>query len=274
VWRSVAVFAATSFLALVALSSQHTSTIRVPVRLVTVPALVASKDGKYIPGLLAKDFHLSDNGQQKAFKLDAYSASLSLAVAIEVDQNVRDYLPFIARVGNMLESAVAAEAGETGLLTYNDEVSVAKPFGDGELSAILKKITPSGYGAKMVEAGIKAVELLSTREPSHSRVLLLIGQPGDGGSKQNVGELLVRAEEQNVQIYTLRLPLLDKAFVADSFGLRGLSAQHWRGGYEASVELTRAIPALRPALWQENVRRSLRQDVLFVRSQGRALYRA
>ena len=213
----------------------------------TVPALVASKDGKYIPGLLAKDFHLSDNGQQKAFKLDAYSASLSLAVAIEVDQNVRDYLPFIARVGNMLESAVAAEGGETALLTYNDEVSVAKPFGDGELSAILKKITPSGYGAKMVEAGIKAVELLSTREPSHSRVLLLIGQPGDGGSKQNVGELLVRAEEQNVQIYTLRLPLLDKAFVADSFGLRGLSAQHWRGGYEASVELTRAIPALRHA---------------------------
>jgi hypothetical protein len=93
---------------------------------VSVPTLVASKEGKYIPGLLATDFQLFDNRQEKAFRLDAYSASLSLAVAIEVDQNVRDNVPFISRVGNIIESAVAAEGGETALLTYNDEVAVAK----------------------------------------------------------------------------------------------------------------------------------------------------
>ncbi len=250
--RNVAVLAAVPFLTLVPLHSQQTPTIRVPVRLVSVPTLVASKEGIYIPGLLATDFHLSDNGQEKAFTLDTYSASLSLVVAIEVDQNVRDYVPFISRVGNMIESAVAAEGGETALLTYNDEVAVAKSFKNGELSAILRKITPSGHGARMVDAGMKAVELLATRDPSHSRVLLLIGQPADEGSQGNVNELLVKAEEHNVQIYTLRLPLLNKAFVSDSFQLRGLPDQGWRGGYQASMELTRAIPALRHATKSAN----------------------
>lgn len=245
--RNVAVLVAMPFLRLAALHSQQPPTIRVPVRLVSVPTLVASKEGKYVPGLLANDFHVSDNGQEKAFTLDAYSASLSLAVAIEVDQNVRDYVPFISKVGNLIESAVAAEGGETVLLTYNDEVAVAKSFETGELSAILRKITPSGHGAKMVDAGMKAVELLATRDPSHSRVLLLIGQPVDDGSRGKVNELLVKAEEHNVQIYTLRLPLLNKAFVSDSFQLRGLPDQGWRGGYQASTELTRAIPALRQA---------------------------
>jgi VWFA-related protein len=245
--RNVAALAGVPFLTLVVLHSQQAPTIRVPVRLVSVPTLVASKEGKYIPGLLATDFHLSDNGHEKAFTLDTYGASLSLAVAIEVDQNVRDYVPFISRVGNIIENAVAAEGGETALLTYNDEVAVAKSFENGELSAMLRKITPSGHGAKMVDAGMKAVELLATRDLSHSRVLLLIGQPVDDGSEGKVNELLVKAEEHNVQIYTLRLPLLNKAFVSDSFQLRGLPAQDWHGGYQASIELTRAIPALRHA---------------------------
>jgi hypothetical protein len=99
----------------------------------------------------------------------------------------------------------------------------------------------------MVDAGMKAVELLAARDPSRSRVSLLIGQPLDDGSKGKASELLAKAEQHNVQVYTLRLPLLDKAFVSDSFQLYGLSDQGWRGGYQASVELTRAVPALRRA---------------------------
>lgn len=229
------------------LDSEQASTIRVPVRLVSVPTLVASKEGKYIPGLMATDFHLFDNGQEKVFTLDTYSPSLSIAVAVQVDQNVRDYVPLVSRVGNLIESAVGAEGGEMALLTYNDEVAVAKSFEGGDLSSILRNIHPSGHGAKMVDAGMKAVELLATRDSSHSRVLLLIGQPLDDGSKGTVNDLLAKAEKHNVQIYTLRLPLLDKAFVSDSFRLQGLSDQGWRGGYQASVELTRAVPALRRA---------------------------
>jgi VWFA-related protein len=214
---------------------------------VSVPTLVASTAGKYIPGLLATDFRLYDDDRPKAFRLDTASTTLSLAVAIEVNQNVSDYVPFISRVGSIIESAVTPEGGETALLTYNDEVTVAKSFERGELTAILRKITPSGHGAKMVDAGIKAIELLATRDPSHSRVLLFIGQPVDAGSQAKVNDLLVKAEEHNVQIYALRLPFFNKAFVSDSFRIRGLPDQGWRGGYEASVELTRTIPALRHA---------------------------
>ena len=57
--------------------------------------------------------------------------------------------------------------------------------------------------------------------------------------------LEANAERENVQIYALTLPIAGKAFVSDSFSLQGLGSQGYRGGYEASVELTKAVPALR-----------------------------
>jgi hypothetical protein len=40
-------------------------TIRVPVRLVTLPTLVFSKEGRLITGLQRGDFHVYDNGRRK-----------------------------------------------------------------------------------------------------------------------------------------------------------------------------------------------------------------
>jgi hypothetical protein len=56
-----------------------------------------------------------------------------------------------------------------------------------------------------------------------------------------------KPSEKNIQIYALTLPLLGKSFVSDSFALQGLGSQWYKGGYQASIELTKAVPALRRA---------------------------
>src|SRR4051812_42386634 len=73
------------------LPAQDPPVIHVPVRLVTVPTLAASKQGKYISGLTAANFRLTDNGKEKAFTLDPYTASLSVVVAVQINGNVRSY---------------------------------------------------------------------------------------------------------------------------------------------------------------------------------------
>jgi VWFA-related protein len=228
-------------------AAQQPPTIRVPVRLVSVPTLVVSTQGKYISGLAASDFRLTDNGRPQKFKLDTDSLPVSIVIAVQVDQDVREYVPFITNVGSLLENSLAAATGEAALIKYNDEVSVAKPFGAEGLHTALRDISPSGHGAHMIDAGLRAIALLKERTGARSRVLLFIGQPIDDGSSAKLEMLEAQAERENVQVYALALPLLGKSFVSDSFGLQGLGSQWYKGGYQASVELTKAVPALRRA---------------------------
>jgi VWFA-related protein len=234
------------FFALCSLA-QQTGSIRVPVRLVSVPTLVVSKDGKYIPGLPAEKFQLTDNGRPRRFTLDTEDVPVSIAVVVQVDQDVREYLPFLSKVGALLDNSLAAASGEDALITYNDEISVVKRFGKGDMQTAMEKVKPAGHEARMIDAGLRAVALLKERTGKGSRVLLFIGQPKESGSAAKVDVLAEQAEQENIQVYSLTLPLLDKSFVSDSFHLEGLGSQWWKGGYKASVELTRAVPALRRA---------------------------
>jgi VWFA-related protein len=228
-------------------AAQQPPTIRVPVRLVSVPTLVVSTQGKYISGLSLSDFRLADNGRPQSFKLDTDSVPISIVIAVQVDQDVRAYIPFIAQVGNLIDNSLTAVTGEAALIQYNDEISVTKPFGDLDLETEMRKISPSGHGTRMIDAGLRAIDLLKRRPGPRSRILLFIGQPIDSGSRAKLDVLQAQAEQDNVQIYAFTLPLFGKSFVSDSFALQGFGSQWYKGGYEASVELTRAVPALRRA---------------------------
>lgn len=185
---------------------------------------------------------MADDDQPQKITLDVDSLTISLVVAVQANQDVRDYLGFIAKTGALLDNSLAAAMGEVALITYNDEVTVAKPFGHGDLAPALKVISPSGHKANMVDAGIRAIEMLKERPSPSSRVLLFIGQPVESGSKDKLETLAANAERENIQIYALTLPNLGKKFVSDSFSVQGPL-----GGFAASVELTKAVPALRRA---------------------------
>ena len=60
-------------------------TIRTSVRLVTVPTLVFSKEGKLIPGLDANNFRVFDNGRQVRITLDTFSVPVSVVVAVQTN---------------------------------------------------------------------------------------------------------------------------------------------------------------------------------------------
>jgi VWFA-related protein len=227
--------------------AQDTSTIQVPVRLVTVPTLVVSESGKFIPDLKIADFRLTEDGQLRKVNLDTDALPLSVAVAVQIDHDVRTYLPFISRVGSILDDSLAAVTGETSLIAYNDSVELIKPFGDSDLRSAMRKLSPAGRGAHMVDAGLLALEMLRARKGPRSRILLYIGQPFESGSTRKLAALESEAERDNVQIYALKLPIYGAAFVSDTFRLEGLGSQAYRGGYQASVELTRAVPALQHA---------------------------
>lgn len=226
-------------------NAQQPSTIRIPVPLVNIPTLVVSKDGKYIPGLSAKDFRVTDNDRPQTIQADVDVLSISLVVALQANQEIREYLEFIQRTGALLDDSMAGATGQTALITYNDGVAVAKPFEHGDFRDALRGVSLSSDKANAIDAGIRAIELLKGRPSQYSRVLLFIGQPIDAGSRAKLETLEADAERENVQIYALTLPILGKTFVSQNFTLEGLGSQWYKGGYTTSVNLTKAVPALR-----------------------------
>jgi VWFA-related protein len=223
--------------------AQETPVIRVPVRLVTLPALVFSKENRLIPGLQISDFRVFDNGRRQTATLETTAAPVSVALAVQANQDVRAYAPFIAKAGSVIETLLVGESGEAAVIAYNSDVTVLKTFGAGDVQSTLAKISANGRHARMIDAGFRAISLLKERPAARARVLLFIGQAMDSGSESNLASLREQAERENVSIYALTLPEFGKAFVSDTFSLQGVSRAE-RGGFKAGVDLGKLITVL------------------------------
>jgi VWFA-related protein len=228
------------------LSAQSTPTIRVPVRLVTVPTLVLGPDNHVVPNLQPGDFRLFDQDRPQAFTVDTTVTPLSVVLAIQANHEIRDYLPFLAKVGSSLDALLVGETGESAVIVYADEVTLAKPFESGDLTATLRALVSGGVHARSIDAGVRALAMLRQRPATRTRVLLYIGQPADHGSDYTLDDLRRDAERDNITVHALALPEAGKSFVSETFSLKGLSSANVleRGGFKAGVDLTRLIPVL------------------------------
>jgi VWFA-related protein len=216
----------------------------VPARLVSVPTLVLSSGNRVLPNLQAADFRLFDNERARPFALDTSVAPLSVVIGVQANRDIREYLPFIARTGSVLEALLAGASGESAVIEYGNDVAVTKPFESGDLSEAFRHLAADGFRARSIDAAVRGLAMLRLRPPSRTRVLLLIGQASDHGSEYSLSDLRRDAERDNVIVHALALPEIGKAFVSDTFALRGLSSATERGGFKASADLTRLVPVL------------------------------
>jgi VWFA-related protein len=226
-----------------ALHAQEPPAIRVPVPLATIPTLVFSQDNRLVPDLHASNFRLLDNGRPQSIAVDESDAPISVAVIVQANRDVRAYLPFIAKAGSVIDALVAGASFESALIRYEDDVATLKPFDTGDLSAALKTLSFRGRSARMLDAADRAIRLLAARPPSHTRILLVIGQPIDAGSESSVDALLPLADAARVSVFTLSLPLIGKAFVSDTFWLHGVT-QAERGGFRTGTDFKNLIQIL------------------------------
>ena len=226
------------------IGAQQIPTIRVPVRLVSVPTMVFTRESRIVNGLQAADFRILDNGRLQTPSLNTSSTPVSVALVIQVNQDVREYLPFIKTAGSAIEALLVGESGEAAVVTYGSEVAVVKPFDAGSVPSAFRSISANGRPARMVDGGIRALALLARRPSARTRVLLFIGQALDDGSESALAALREGVEKENVAVHALTLPEFGKAFVSDTFSLQGLSSKADRGGFKASADFGRLISVL------------------------------
>ena len=168
-------------------SSQPQATISTTTTEVLVPTLVEEKNGNIIYGLKQKDFILEDNGITQKIHVQEEMDTAPVALVVAVELGGASVLEFdkLARLGPLLDLFLADPRSRVALVGFDSSQHLVQDFtraGD-EVDKELKELQPGDGGAAILDTISYSVNLLQTQPRSYRRVLLLISEKRDHGSK-------------------------------------------------------------------------------------------
>jgi VWFA-related protein len=247
--RGFAAAAATTVVAIVLGTialSQQPPTFTARRNLVPVPTLVKDAEGNAVYGLGAKDFVVEDDGVEQAIHLDEAPDAPILSLVIAVETGRRAFREFgrMAGLAAMLDPLLSRRGNEAALLLFDSKVTVAEDFISRSdiLEDDLNHLTAGDHGAAIVDAVAYAAKMLAARPVQSRRVLLLISETRDQGSRVAKVEDAVRMIEQsNALVYALPF----SPYISQQLDVgRGANKDEWG----PTVDLIEKAAALRQAM--------------------------
>jgi VWFA-related protein len=194
------------------------ATIRTNVPLVIVPATVTDRKGHYIDGLGPRDFVLLDNGKRQKFQLDTSDTTLipiSIVIAVQADGPAAPAIAKLHKVGSMIQPLITGDRGEAAVVTFADDVNVVQNFTSSpfRISDAFEAIRATDSNpAHLIDAVEKAVQMLAARPANRRKVILLVSESRDRGSKAKLGDTIEQAQREDVTIYTASYSAYATAF--------------------------------------------------------------
>jgi VWFA-related protein len=185
--------------------SPDTFNIVTTVDVVTTPVMVTDRDGGWMHGLRAEQFHLFDNEKEQNIKVDVTYVPISLVIVVESSSRVEAVLPQIRRIGSLIEPLVIGEQGEAAVVAYDARIRVLQDFTSdaAKVTEAVKKITPGSLSSRMVDGVFEATRLLRNRPKDRRRIIMLIGETRDFGSASRLRETLITLQLNNVVFYSV-----------------------------------------------------------------------
>lgn len=187
--------------------------VRVRVSLVSTPVTVKDAKGHLVDDLAAANFHVTDNGvEQKITHFDFGGDPLSLVILLETSSRVDSMLPEIRKTGVLFTQTVIGADGEAAVVGFNDGVDKLQDFtkDSDAIESTISRLQTADSGSKLYDAMSVALDMLSKRrEPTAQtpgrRILFVLSETLDLGSETKLGEVLRKAQLENVTIYSVGL---------------------------------------------------------------------
>jgi len=188
--------------------------LQVRVTLINTPVTVRNAKGEMVHTLEATDFHITDNGvSQRIEHFDVGGEPLSLVILFETSSRVAPMMPQIRKTGILFTQAVIAASGEAAILGFNDSIDKLQGFTNDsdQIEKTVSRLDTSTEGSKLYDAMAAGVEMLASRpqataeNPGRRRVLFIVSEAADNGSKAKLGEVLRQAQLANITIYSVGL---------------------------------------------------------------------
>ena len=174
----------------------ETANLRVTTTEVLVPTLVEGKGGSILYGLKPQDFVLEDNGVPQKIKVQPEMDTAPVALVVAVEQGGVSVLEFdkLARLGPLLDVFLFDPRSQVALVGFDSVPHLIQDFthSDDQVNAELTKLEPGNGGAAILDTVNYAVTLLESQPKEYRRVLLLISEERDHGSKHTKPVQLIR----------------------------------------------------------------------------------
>jgi VWFA-related protein len=220
VLRSFSVFAAAALFFPLLAQEPDNSTIRANVPLVLAPVTVTDKKGNFIDGLSVDDFRLTDDGVAQKIRMDTSDtvlAPVSLMVLIQASGISAPALARIERVGGLIKPLVIGQRGQAAVIEFDDEIRVRTEFtSDADLisAAFQRTRSRSIRTARLIDAVAEGVKMLDTRSPNNRRVMLVLSESRDRGSKGKLSEVIEQAQRAGVVVYAATYSVQGSTFLS------------------------------------------------------------
>jgi VWFA-related protein len=165
----------------------ETTTLRVTANEVLVPTLVEKPGGGVVYGLKPQDFVLEDNGVPQKIRVQEEMDTAPVALVVEVELGGVGVLEFnkLAKLGPLLDLFLSDGKGHAALVGFDSKPHLIRDFthSSDEVNADLKRLRPGDGGDAILDSVSYAVDLLESEPKEYRRVLLLISEERDHGSK-------------------------------------------------------------------------------------------
>ena len=167
--------------------NKSTQTLRVTTNEVLVPTLVESRNGRILYGLRQKDFVLEDNGVPQQIRVQEEMDTAPVALVIAVEEGGASALEFDkwAKLGPLLDLFLTDARSQAAIVGFDSRPNLIHDFTHSKesLSDSMQHLEPGNGGAAILDTVSYGVDLLETQSKSFRRVLLLISEQRDHGSK-------------------------------------------------------------------------------------------
>lgn len=190
---------------LVLLSCPCCAQFKSTVPLVVAPTTITDSHGRFVDGLTPEDLILSDNSVPQAIQLDWMLYPISLVVAVQTSSNSGAVIDKLGRTGILLTQLLAADAGETAVISFSNQVKVHQEFTSNPdlVTHALRMLRKEGGGAGILDALRQALLMLEQRPPGRRRIILMIAEKRDRSSESKLPEVMERVQRLNAAVYWL-----------------------------------------------------------------------
>jgi VWFA-related protein len=177
-------------------ASSEAPTLRVTTTEVLVPTLVEKPDGGVIYGLKPQDFILEDNGVAQKIRVLEEMDNAPVALVVAVEQGGASALEFdkLAKLGPLLDLFLADGKGLAALVGFDSKPHLIRDFThrSEEINQDLKSLDLGNGGDAILDTVSYAVDLLQSQPKEYRRVLLLISEERDHGSRRTKPAQLIQ----------------------------------------------------------------------------------
>ena len=189
-----------------AVSAQET-TLRTRSNLVLVPTLIKDSQAGIVYGLQASDFVMEDDGVEQPARMDEAPEGqpISLVIAIQRGRRASYEFPRMQGLRTMLSPLFELGSSRVALVEFDSQVELTRNFTDREalVDADLSNLQPGSDGAAILDAVSYSIQLLRNEPEDRQRVLLLISETRDHGSKGKIEDAVAAVGQANTMMYAL-----------------------------------------------------------------------